>query len=63
MTNPKTPKTAIVIIPPEDCQEPIQRIRLSHDRSVRRWMPHITLVFPFRPVEDFNGVEPSLKVA
>ena len=59
----KTPKTAIVVIPPKACQEPIQRIRRAHDRSVRRWMPHITLVFPFRPVEDFDQLELQLRGA
>lgn len=59
----KTPKTAIVIIPPDEFQAPIQRIRRAHDRSIRRWMPHITLVFPFRPVEDFDDVEPRLRAA
>lgn len=59
----KTPKTAIVIIPPEACQERIQRIRRAHDCSLRRWMPHITLLFPFRPAEDFDEIEAQLQAA
>lgn len=45
----KTPLTAVVLIPPEDEWEPIQRIRRLHDPQVSRWMPHITLLFPFLP--------------
>ena len=26
-------------------------------------MPHITLVFPFRPVQDFDGIAPGLRAA
>ncbi len=50
----KTHKTALVIIPPENLWPPIQSIRKRHDRVFRRWMPHITMVYPFRPKEEFN---------
>ena len=49
----KTHKTAVVLIPPQELWEPIQRIRRTYDRQVRRWMPHITLIYPFRPAEEF----------
>lgn len=52
-TSPKTHKTAVVLIPPEECWPPIQAIRQEHDRHVRRWMPHITMIYPFRPKEQF----------
>jgi poly(A) polymerase len=42
----KTHKTAVVVIPPEDVWAPIQGIRQQHDSKVRRWMPHITLIYP-----------------
>ena len=45
----KTYTTAVVIIPPESRWEPIQHIRCEHDRHMRRWMPHINLLYPFRP--------------
>ena len=45
--------TAIVVIPPQETWAAIQAIRHQHDRKVRRWMPHITLVYPFRPLDDF----------
>jgi 2'-5' RNA ligase len=50
---PKTHKTAVVIIPPENAWPPIQAIRHEHDRKVNRWMPHITLIYPFCPLADF----------
>jgi len=50
----KTTLTAAVIIPPEPVWEPIQTIRRRHDRQIRRWMPHITLLYPFVPEEHFG---------
>jgi 2'-5' RNA ligase len=50
----KTHKTAVVIIPPENLWQPIQEIRRQHDRHFRRWMPHITMIYPFRPSEEFD---------
>ena len=44
----KTHTTAVVLIPPESVQPPIQAIRSVHDRNFLRWMPHITLLYPFR---------------
>src|SRR5262249_55464926 len=35
-------------------------IRRRHDRQVRRWMPHLTLVYPFRPREEFGALEGPL---
>lgn len=52
----KTHKTAVVIIPPEKVWPQIQAIREKHDRQVRRWMPHVTLLYPFRPKEQFDGL-------
>jgi 2'-5' RNA ligase len=52
----KTHTTAVVLIPPEQLWEPIQAIRQVHDRHIRRWMPHITLLYPFRPRDDFAGL-------
>jgi 2'-5' RNA ligase len=44
-----THTTAVVLIPPREAWEPVQAIRRVHDRQVGRWMPHITLLYPFRP--------------
>ncbi len=54
----KTHLSALVLIPPTELWEPIQRLRRRYDRKVRRWMPHITLVYPFRPVELRGSVVP-----
>ena len=51
---PKTFTTAVVLIPPGEVQSAIQAIRQVHDRHFRRWMPHITLVYPFRPRHEFD---------
>lgn len=58
-----THRTAVVIIPPAEAQEPIQAIRRRHDRQVRRWMPHVTLVYPFRPARELGATEPVLRRA
>ncbi len=51
-----TYETAVVVIPPESWWEPIQIIRRQHDRHIRRWMPHITLLYPFRLRSQFDVV-------
>eukprot|EP01116_Phalansterium_solitarium_P001246 TRINITY_DN11023_c0_g1_i1.p2 TRINITY_DN11023_c0_g1~~TRINITY_DN11023_c0_g1_i1.p2 ORF type:complete len:296 (-),score=81.44 TRINITY_DN11023_c0_g1_i1:198-1046(-) len=59
----KVVKTAVVIIPPESVWGPIQRIRELHDKSYRRWMPHINLLYPFVSQSSFDDVLPALKQA
>ncbi len=49
----KSHKTAVVIIPPEEVCAPIQNIREIHDRQYHRWMPHINLIYPFKPKTEF----------
>lgn len=49
MIDGKTHQTAVVLIPPLEYWEPIQNIRRRYDRHFKRWMPHITLLYPFRP--------------
>jgi 2'-5' RNA ligase len=49
--------TAVVIIPPRELWGTIQDIRRKHDKHIHRWMPHITLIYPFRPYSDFDGLE------
>jgi len=56
----KTPKTAVVIVPPNRLWGPIQAIRKKHDRSVKRWMPHFTLIYPFRPRHEFERLATAL---
>lgn len=53
----KTYTTAVVIIPPDELWPPIQAIRHQYDRHSTRWvMPHITLLYPFRPRDEFAMV-------
>lgn len=58
-----THKSAVVLIPPEVCWPPIQAIRREHDRHLRRWMPHITLLYPFRPRDEFAALTEPLRDA
>ena len=50
----KTFTTAVVLIPPSEAQPAIQAMRQVHDRHFKRWMPHITLLYPFRPRHEFD---------
>ena len=45
--------TSLVMLPDEKGWDTVQEIRLAHDRKVRMWPPHITLLRPFVRVEDF----------
>ncbi|WP_375758346.1 poly(A) polymerase [Corallococcus exercitus] len=52
--------TALVLIPPDDVWGPIQALRKKHDAKFLRWMPHVTLLYPFVPEEDFETAEALL---
>lgn len=57
-------RSAVVVIPPERCHEPIQRLRRRHDRRrLERWMPHITLLYPFTPERHFEEAALMLEAA
>lgn len=58
----KTHSTAVVLIPPPDVWAPIQAIRQVHDRHWHRWMPHITLLYPFRPLAEFADLTPRFSI-
>jgi 2'-5' RNA ligase len=60
LSTTKTYKTAVVAIPPDYLWGPIQGLRKQYDRHYRRWMPHVTLLYPFRPVSAFEQVLPLL---
>jgi 2'-5' RNA ligase len=48
-----TLSSSLVLLPDEKGWDMVQEVRLSHDRKVRMWPPHITLLRPFVRVEDF----------
>ncbi|MFX1388441.1 MAG: 2'-5' RNA ligase family protein [Promethearchaeota archaeon] len=53
--------SAVVIIPPQDQWNSIQEIRRKYDRHIHRWMPHITLLYPFRPKLEFDTLGSNFK--
>ena len=55
----KVHSTAVVIIPPKKIWGTIQVIRKKYDRHIHRWMPHITLLYPFKLLSEFNKLVPS----
>ncbi len=58
-----THAAAAVLIPPAEVWGPIQALRQRHDRNLHRWMPHITLLYPFRPRGEFAALVPTLRAA
>ena len=49
--------SAVVIIPPQEKWSTIQEIRKKYDRQINRWMPHITLLYPFRSSDEYHAIE------
>jgi len=61
--HPLTHLTAVAAVPPEAVWGPIQNIRRQYDRQFRRWMPHVNLLYPFRPRPDFPPAVEGLGAA
>ena len=59
----KVPTSAVVFIPPSEVWGPIQEIRRSHDRQFVRWMPHVTLLYPFWEHNEFAHAQRRLEEA
>jgi RNA 2',3'-cyclic 3'-phosphodiesterase len=59
----KVHKSAVILSPPPGDRDAIQAIREVHDRNFLRWMPHITLFYPFYPKSHFENVVDVLSVA
>lgn len=59
----KVPYSAVVLVPPKDIWGPIQRIRKEYDPQISRWMPHVTLLYPFVQEEYLRAAADKLRTA
>jgi 2'-5' RNA ligase len=55
--------SAVAAVPPEEVWGPIQAVRRRNDRQFHRWMPHVNLLYPFRPSSDLAAASEGLAAA
>jgi len=53
---PKAHTSAICIVPPLACWDPIQHVRCFNDKSFVRWPPHVNILYPFEQDEPTGAV-------
>ena len=58
-----THESAVVLVPPPEVWASIQAIRRVHDRQFRRWMPHVTLLYPSLTRDALDGAVPAVEEA
>ena len=56
LSGEKVHTSTVALVPPEVCWPPVQAVRLElRDKGLYRWPPHVNLLYPFVPEEEFKA--------